>query len=122
MDQSSNQYTWNPPKPCHQVENTEKKIYIDDLSELKVLNLKKVLVKMNQDFIGPLSFHEQCRLVLPPENSILQHKLRDIQDFTQRNMIMVNKKKTLVMPFNFTKKYDFVPMLNFPGEEPLKVL
>ena len=112
----------DPPKPCHQVENTDKKIYIDDLSELEVLDLKKVLVKMNQDFIGPLSFHEQCRLVLPPENSILQHKLRDIQEFTQRNMMLVNKKKTLVMPFNFTKKYDFIPKLNFPGEEPLKVI
>ena len=112
----------DPPKPCHQVENTDKKIYIDDLSELEVLTLKKVLVKMNKDFIGPLNFHEQCRLVLPPENSILQHKLKDIQDFTQRNMMLVNKKKTLVMTFNFTKKYDFIPMLNFPGEEPLKVI
>ena len=36
--------------------------------------------------------------------------------------MMVNKKKTMVMPFNFTLKYDFIPWLNFPGEEPLKVI
>ena len=26
------------------------------------------------------------------------------------------------MPFTFTTKYDFIPWLNFPGEEPLKVI
>ena len=38
-------------------------------------------------------------------------------------MMMVNRKKTMVMPFNFTKKYDFIPQLTFPGEqEPLDVI
>ena len=36
---------------------------------------------------------------------------------------MVNRKKTMVIPFNFTKKYDFIPQLTFPGEqEPLDVI
>ena len=26
------------------------------------------------------------------------------------------------MPFNFTNLYDFIPWLNFPGEEPLNVV
>ena len=69
-----------------------------------------------------MNYHQQNRLVLPPENSILQHKLKDIQDFTENNMMLINKKKTMVMPFNFTTKYDFIPCLNFPGEEPLKVI
>ena len=112
----------DPPEACHQVENTEKKIYVDDLSELEVIALKKMLVKMNPEFIGPLNYHEQCRLVLPPEKSILQHKLKDIQNFTEKNMMLVNKKKTMVMPFNFSTKHDFIPRLNFPGGEPLKVI
>ena len=107
---------------CQQEEKTDKKIYIDDLSELEVVALKKTLVKMNPAFIGPLNYHERCGLVLPTDKSILQHKLMDIQEFTHRNMMMVNKKKTMVMPFNFTLKYDFIPWLNFPGEEPLKVI
>ena len=37
-------------------------------------------------------------------------------------MMMVNKKKTMVMPFNFTHNYYFIPWLNFTGEEPLKVI
>ena len=112
----------DPPEPCHHVENTEKKIYVDDLSELEVIALKKALEKINPDFIGPMNYHEQSKLILPPEKSILQHKLKDIQEFTERNLMKVNKKKTMVMPFNFTTKYDFLPQLNFPGEEPLTVI
>ena len=111
-----------PPELCQQADKTDKKIYIDDLSELEVLALKKILIKMDPNFIGPLNYHERCGLLLPPDKSILQHKLADIQQFTQRNMMMVNKKKTMVMPFNFTLKYDFIPWLNFPGEDPLKVI
>jgi hypothetical protein len=111
-----------PPELCQQADKTDKKIYIDDLSELEVLALKKILMKIDPNFIGPLNYHERCGLLLPPDKSILQHKLADIQQFTQRNMMMVNKKKTMVMPFNFTLKYDFIPWLNFPGEDPLKVI
>ena len=35
---------------------------------------------------------------------------------------MVNKKKSMIMPFNFTTSYDFIPWLNFPGEDPLNVI
>ena len=31
-------------------------------------------------------------------------------------------KKTKVMPFNLSKKYDFLPQLGFPGEQPLEVI
>jgi hypothetical protein len=111
-----------PLELCQLKEKVEKKIYIDDLSELEVVDLKKTLLKMDPAFIAPLNFHERCGLVLPPDNAILQHKLADIQEFTQRNMMMVNKKKTMVMPFNFTHNYDLIPWLNFPGEEPLKII
>ena len=111
-----------PLLPCQQVDKVEKKIYIDDLSELEVVALKKTLEKIDPAFIGPLNYHERCGLVLPPDKSIFQLKLADIQEFTSRNMMLVNKKKTMVMPFNFTHNYDFIPWLNFPGEEPLIVI
>ena len=110
------------PEPCHEVENTNEKIYVDDLSELEVIALKKVFVKMNPDFIWLMNYHQQSKSILPPEKSISQHKLKAILDFTQRNLMQVNKKKTMVMPFNFTTKYDFLPLLNFPGEEPINVV
>ena len=73
-------------------------------------------------FIGPLNFHERCGLTLPKQRSILQHKLEDIKSFTERNMMKVNEKKCMIMPFNFSTSYDFIPWLNFPGEEPLQVV
>ena len=33
-----------------------------------------------------------------------------------------NYKKTKILPFNFTKKSDFLPQLSFPGGEPLEVI
>ena len=72
-----------PLELCQQKEKVDKKIYIDDLSELEVVALKKTLVKMDPAFIGLLNFHERCGLVLPPDKSLLQHKLGDIQKFTQ---------------------------------------
>ena len=110
-------------KLCHQTEKTDKKIYIDDLTELEAINLKASLVPSDPNFIGPLNYHERCGLVLPAHLSILQHKLSDIHEYTRENMMMVNRKKTMVIPFNFTKKYDFIPQLTFPGEqEPLDVI
>ena len=34
----------------------------------------------------------------------------------------INYRKTKVMPFNFTRKSDFLPLISFPGGEPLEVI
>ena len=34
----------------------------------------------------------------------------------------INYQKTKILPFNFTKKSDFLPQLSFPGGEPLEVI
>ena len=34
----------------------------------------------------------------------------------------INHKKTKKIPFNFSKKYDFLPQLHFPEYEPLEVI
>ena len=113
-----------PLKLCQQEELTEKKLYIDDLTELEAVPLDSSLVYIG-DFsppCGPLNYHERFGLVLPKEKSILQHKLQDMLEFTQVNMMKVNKKKTMIMPFNFTTSRDFIPWLNFPEEDPLNVV
>ena len=109
-------------KPCHSEGLTTKKIYIDDLSILESIDLRKLLIPIGVDIIGPQNYHERCGLFLPVHNSILQHKLEDMQQFTNQNLMMINKKKTVIMPFNFSRNYDFIPRLNFPGDEvPLDV-
>ena len=33
----------------------------------------------------------------------------------------INTKKTKIIPFNVSKKFDFLPQINFPGYEALEV-
>ena len=110
-----------PLPPCHLKTRTLKKKYVDDLSMLESIKLKTVLLKANP-IIGPLNYHEQPGLYLPPEDSILQHQLADLLNFTEKNKMRVNYKKTKIIPFNTTKKYDFLPSLSFPNSDPLEVI
>ena len=80
------------------------------------------MIPIGEGIIGPQPYHERCGLFLPAHNSILQHKLEDMQHFTNKNLMLINKKKTVIMPFNFSHNYDFIPRLSFPGDEvPLDV-
>ena len=110
-----------PSPPCHLKERTLKKKYVDDLSLLEAVNLKSTLTRL-PCIIGPANYHEQNGLCLPPEVSVLQHQLSDLVTFTKKNSMKINIKKTKIIPFNPTKKYDFLPQLNFPDEEPLDVI
>ena len=56
-----------------------------------------------------LSYSEQPGLHFPPEQSVLQHQLADLLEFTQQNKMKINMKKTKVIPFHLSKKYDFLP-------------
>ena len=106
---------------CHQPEITLKKKYVDDLSLLEAINLKLQLANA-PPVLGPRNIHEQPGLHLPPEQSVLQHQLADLLEFTNQNKMKINMKKTKVMPFNLSKKYDFLPQLSFPDGEPLEVI
>ena len=110
-----------PRPPCHDTQKTMKKKYVDDLSMLEALDLKSSLVPC-PTIIGPLNLHEQPGLCLPPDQSILQHQLKDLLEFTINNKMKINFKKTKILPFNLSKKYDFLPQLFFPDHEPLDVI
>ena len=110
-----------PLLPCQQVKKTKKKKYVDDLSMLEAIDLKVALVP-SPTIIGPPNRHEVPCLSLPAENSVLQHQLADLANFTFENKMKINQKKTKIIPFNFSKKYDFLPQLNFPGCDYLEVI
>ena len=105
---------------CHQQNNTLKKKYVDDLSLLESIDLKTKLIKATPT-IGPPNIHEQPGLILPPDQSVLQHQLQDLLSFTDENGMKINTKKTKIIPFNVSKKFDFLPQINFPGYEALEV-
>ena len=75
-------------KPCHIPAKTENKKFVDDLTILEVVSLKDSLVPQDS-FIGPLNFHERHGLQLPPQKSIIQHKLEDLQNFTVENEMLI---------------------------------
>ena len=110
-----------PLQPCQQKEKTLKKKYVDDLSLLEALDLKSSLVRATP-IVGPVNLHELPGLELPPDRSVLQHQLDDLLKFTVANKMKVNNKKTKIMPFNFSKNFEFLPQLYFPGESPLEVI
>ena len=113
--------TTGPLPPCHLKKRILKKKYVDDLSMLESIRLKTSLINTDR-IIGPLNYHEQHGLHLPPEDSILQHQLADLLIFTQENKMKINFKKTKIIPFNTTKNYDFLPQLSFPNSDPLEVI
>ena len=82
-----------------------KKKYVDDLSLLESIDLKATLVP-SPPIIGPPNLHELPGLSLPPDLSILQHQLEDLLVFTDKNKMKINFKKTKILPFNFSKKFD----------------
>ena len=106
---------------CHQKEKTMNKKYVDDLSLLESIDLKATLVP-SPPVIGQPNLQELPGLSLPPDLSILQHQLEDLLVFTDKNKMKINFKKTKILPFNFSKKFDFLPQLNFPNCEPLEVI
>ena len=109
------------PAPCHTENKTENKKFVDDLTILEVVDLKDNLIPKDIT-IGPLNFHERHGLQLPPEKTILQHKLGDLLKFTEENKMVINAKKTKILPFNFTKSMHFIQEMSFPGGGTLDVI
>ena len=106
---------------CHRKEKLLKKKYVDDLTLLESINLKHSLVE-SDPIVGPRNLHEQPGLYLPVDQSCLQHQLADLLAFANNHKMKINLKKTKILPFNVSKKYNFLPQLFFPGSEPLEVI
>ena len=107
-----------PMPQCHQHDKTNKKKYVDDLSMLEKINLMSALVP-SPSIIGPPNFYESSGLTLPPDNSILQHQLADLDNFTSETKMKINYKKTKLMVFNPGTAGDFDPKFTFGNNEPV---
>ena len=112
---------YGPLPPCHQKEKTLKKKYVDDLTLMEALSLLSTLLP-SPVIIGPPNLHEFPGLELPADQSILQHQLGDLAVFTAEHGMKINYKKTKIIPFNFSKKYEFLPQLSFPNGIPIEVI
>ena len=90
--------------------------YIDDLSLAELVRLDTNLCQSN-DLSGPKNFHDRNGLSLPQANTLLQRRLDDLVSYVQDHDMVLNSKKTKIIPLNFTKKFDFVPNFMLQNEE-----
>ena len=103
--------------------------YVDDLSYLTAINLKKKLIENPDDNpIRPVTFHNRTNHILPKEDNVLQDQMERLISFTNENEMQINCKKTKVMVFNTSRKRDFQPEILgedgnfFDVEEEVKLL
>jgi hypothetical protein len=100
---------------CHKKTRIHKKSFIDDLTMLEKVSLSKL--KEKPRIIGPLNFHDRFNLTLAPEDSILQHQLEDLVEFTRNHHMILNSKKTKCLPFINSQTKDFLPQLKLGEDE-----
>ena len=96
------------PPPPSVTEDEARLKYIDDLSMAESIRLDTNLCS-SSTLIGPRIYHDRNGLTLQPANSILQRRLNDLVEYVEDHDMVLNTKKTKIIPFNFTRKYDFVP-------------
>ena len=80
------------------------------------VNLKQCLVTNLNEKSMPLNYHERTGHVLPTENNLLQYYIYDAERFTTDNKMVIDKKKTKLILFNKSRKWDFPPELKFSDE------
>ena len=105
---------WHPEAAVNEFEVRQK--YIDDQVQGELLRLDQDLCPLPNDFIGPRTYHDRNGLVNKP-NTRLQMRLNDIESHTKIHQMKINEKKTKIMPFNFTRKYDFIPNYSINGQD-----
>ena len=88
--------------------------YVDDLSLLEALNLKKDLVN-NPELIRPVNYHERTGHTLPANKSRIQDQLVDLKEYTIENEMKINHGKSKVMLFNTARSRDFMPGITLDG-------
>ena len=97
--------------------------YIDDASQARAINLKKALLRIDlRDRPRPLEFHEQTGYVLDPKSNDLQRDLDELEDFTKKNLMVINAKKTQVMCFNPRTSLQFPPIFSLSGCNQLDIV
>ena len=97
--------------------------YIDDASHAVAVNLKKSLRRIDTTNLPkPLQFHEHTGYTLNPEENKLQEDLNDLKTFTDKNLMIINQKKTHIMNFNFRTSLNFTPVMKFGDSEPLEIV
>jgi len=95
--------------------------YIDDATKSASINLTNSLIPDTETRQCPLNYNERTRMILDPEENVLQLELNKFQTETKEKNFVTNKKKTFVMSFNNSRKHAFPPEFKLEGNELLTV-
>ena len=95
--------------------------FIDDLSVLEIVNLLTVgLTSFNLKHQIPSDIPQHNQYI-PPDNLKSQQWLNNINDWTVKQKMLINEKKTKTMIFNCTNKCQFTTRLNI-NNQPIEVI
>ena len=79
--------------------------------------MKDVLsVEIEQNLTRPLNYHQRTEHKIIENSSQVEQKLKDIEDHASQNGMKINQKKTKLMLFNTSTKYDFQPYIEVNGD------
>ena len=96
--------------------------FVDDGSVAVSINLKSSLVPDTRVRPQPLNFDERTCQIIPSEDNLLQLYLNDAENFMALNKMKMNPKKTKIIKFNKSRRYDFPPELFLSGNHILEVV
>jgi hypothetical protein len=92
---------------------SEKVKFVDDGTIAVSVDLKACLSLDPVLRPRPLNYHERTGHILPSENNLLQYFIKDAEEFVLNNNMVINKRKTKVISFTKSRKWDFPPELLF---------
>ena len=81
--------------------------FIDDCTQAASINMKASLIPDPEDRPRPLNFHERTQMVLSKEENILQQEMTRFYVEAAENRFFVNYKKSFIMQFSRSRKFDF---------------
>ena len=100
-----------------------KRKWIDDLSILTAIDLKKEAVHdPTLRTQGPLQYHSRTEHHLPEHRNPLQSEAMKLQNYANENFMRINPLKTKVAIFNPLHKVDIMPQITFDGENNIEVV
>ena len=95
--------------------------FIEDLSILESVNLLSVGIStfnIKQQVPNDITLHNQF---IPPDNLKSQGWLKNIEQWTSDQKIVLNEKKTKTLIFNYSENYKFTTRLTL-NDEPIEVV
>ena len=96
--------------------------FIDDLSLVHALDLKKCLIQNDISGPRPLQYHSRTGHTLPESDNVIQEQATKLQDYVTARNMKINHSKSKLMLFNTSRKYDFSPEVSFDGVTNLQVV